>query len=171
MSNPVTTVTQILPAVPNPVVVRKLRLFLTTFGVLIVAFLAFFVFVYSFGVSTGFEGQMSFSWDQLGATLGFLFGGVVPALAMIGGMAVVVALFWVVDWLHRTGRRKRLLLTFALGIIALGFAITPLTQVDWANIGFGILPFLVLVAFTALVSGVIVVALSPIPSRKRDTNH
>ncbi|MGH7218350.1 MAG: hypothetical protein ACREGE_02825 [Candidatus Microsaccharimonas sp.] len=170
MSATVTTEESTLPKTPL-LLVSRARLFWTSFGVLLLLNLIGFVLVYTIGLSTGFEGQLSFSSEQLSATLGFLFGGVGSFLGFIGALAIIGVAIYYVHRLWKSGQHKWVLIIVAVAFLALGLAFVPLLQVNWHDIGFGFMPFLAFVLITALEAFIIQLALSNIPSRKRGTNH
>ncbi len=165
-----TIATETLPKMPL-LVNSRTRVFWTAFGIILLFNLIGIVLIYTIGLSTGYEGQLTFSGEQLGATLGFLFGGVVPFLALIGSLTIIAAAIYFVHRLWKSGRHKWVLVIVAVAFLALGAALVPLLQINWLSIGFGILPFVTLAVITALESSLIQLALSNTSSRKRGTNH
>ncbi len=166
MSTPtVTTKTTIMPKMP--LVLKRTRIFLSSFIVGLVFNIALIILVYTFGVSTGYEGEPSFSWDQLGNSMGFLFGGLPSLLGFIGGLAIFAVTLKLVDWLSKNGHHKWLLFAFIVGFVLGGIVLWPL--ISALGSVFGVLPFVGLIAFTALEA--FITLLSTLPSRKSDTTH
>jgi len=170
MSNPsVTTTTVQTPPVPKLHVLKRVNIFGGSFLVGLVSNLILIVAIFTLGVSTGLEGQLSFSWAEFGNSIAFLFGGFASLLWLIGGIAVLMATLWAVHRLSSRGHHNWVVAAFLAGLIVGGFILWRL--VDWGSFGFGIVPFLGLLAYTAFwaaVAAFVIPALSL--SRKRGTN-
>jgi hypothetical protein len=128
------------------------------------------VFVFSFGVSTGFAaGQPTFGLDQVDTTFGALFGGTTSLLGLIGLLVVIGAILQLVRWLSKSGHHSWVLVVFILGVLAGGYLVWKV--IDWSSFGIGFTPILVILGFTAIetiVTGYLVPT-TPRPS-KGNTN-
>lgn len=138
------------------------RVFVSTFIVGLVFNIALITLVYTFGVSTGYEGEPSFSWDQLGNSMGLLFGGIPSLLGFVGGLAIVIAILWLVSWLSENGHPNWVRVAFVSTFVLGGIILWPL----FGTLGsvLGVFPFLGLIALSALEALIIMLF---IPSRKR----
>lgn len=160
------------PSVPTKLYsLTRFNIFVSAFAVNFAFNALLVLFVFPFGVSTGYEGSPTFSWEQaeIGAT--YLFGGVVPLLVALFLLIVVVATLWLVRWLsvHQHG-------WWSIVIVVAAFITGGLlwSSIKPAELASGLWPFAFLVAFT-LVESLVEVAAAPfftkMMSRQRGTNH
>jgi hypothetical protein len=157
------------PAVPKLLVTKRASIFWGSFIAGVVSNLLLIVTIFTLGVSTGVAGDLSFSWEQFGNTVTFLFGGIGSLVWLIGGVTILAATAWLVYWLANNNHPKWVVAMFAIGMFVGGFILWRL--VDWSNFGFGFVPFLGLLAYTAFwaaVASFVIPALNL--SRKRGTN-
>ena len=164
-----TTTATDVPAVPKLLVTKRASIFWGSFIVGVVSNLLLIVTIFTLGVSTGVLGDLSFSWEQFGNTLTFLFGGIGSLVWLIGGLVIVAVTLRGVYWLANNNHPKWVVATFVIGMVVGGFILWRL--VDWSNFGFGFVPFLGLLAYTAFwaaVASFVIPALNL--SRKRGTN-
>ncbi|MFZ1250059.1 MAG: hypothetical protein WAR37_01240 [Candidatus Microsaccharimonas sp.] len=158
------------PRVPNVLVLKRADIFVGSFVIGLVANLVLIIAVFTSGVSTGVAGTFGFDWSQFQNTLTFLFGGIGSALWLIGGIVVLAATGYAFYWLSSHGHHKWVVVASLIGMFVGGFILWRL--VDWSNFGFGFVPLLILIAYTAFWAGVasFIIPLRPKLSRKRGTN-
>lgn len=177
MSNPIIvneTGTATMPVPPKVLVLKRVNIFVGAFFVLLLSNLFLTVGIFTFGVSSGNEGQASFSWVRLGETISFLFGSLGSFLALIGLIAIIGVVLWLVKRVGDAGHGGWSAAIFVVGIIA-AVALWPFIASGLGSVGFGIIPLLIFVAFTALVAFLIALVV-PVTTkirlpRKRGTNH
>lgn len=165
-----TDTTTKMPAMPKVHVLNRTSIFFGSFIAMLISNLLLIVFIYTLGVSTGYEGKFSFSWAQLSNSVTFLFGGFASLLGFVLLLAVIAGALWAVHRLSARGHHKWVIVA-VIAAFLLGGLLTPI--IDWSGAGFGFVPLLVLLAWTALWA---LVAMILIPtyhtlSRKRGTNH
>lgn len=124
------------------------RMTLAVFGVLFVVNILLATVVYSIGISTGYEGSPSWSWEQYGATLGGLFGDIPSLLALLGGLALFAGAAILAGWFARRQNVVGAVVWFLIGGFGGGYVLFQL--VDWSSFGFGFGPVIALIVFTAV---------------------
>jgi hypothetical protein len=104
--------------------------------------------IYSIGLTTGYEGQLSWGWDQYVQTLNGLFGNLNSLAALLGGLVALIIAFAVAGWLAHGRHVVAAMVWFGFGFVVGGFLL--FRAVDWSGISFGFMPVLILIAFTAI---------------------
>lgn len=132
------------------------------FAVMFVINSAFATIVYSFGLTTGYNGKPSWSWESYGETLGNLFGDIPSLLAMIGGIVVFAAAAALAGWFAHRQNTVGAVIWFIIGGIGGGLL---LRLVDWSSFGFGFGPVIAIVVFT-LIEEIIILVLAHVLRRR-----
>lgn len=144
------------PAVP--LVLSTKRVLITTFLVLLPLNLVLLVFAFSIGVTTGFNGEFGFSWNDVGTTINAMFGSFGNFITLIGALALLAFIYWISNKLSR--KYGWLPGVLVLAALALGVVVYWSGWINLEDINvFGLVPFLFVILFTALQAAVITLAL------------
>lgn len=154
-----TTSTATRPTAPAlPLILSSKRVFVTTFATLLPLNLILLVVAFSFGYTTGLEGEFGFSWDGVGTTISTMFGSFGSFVMLLAVLALLAVIFRMTNKLasKRSWLPGALVLTaLAVGAVPFIFGWISLKEI---NLG-GLVPFLGVVIFTAVTSAVITLAL------------
>jgi len=151
-----------------PLVLSTKRVLITSFLALLPLNLVLLVFVFSIGVTTGFNGVFGFSWTDVGTTINAMFGSFGNFITLVGALALLAFIYWISNKLSRKyGWLPGVLVLVALALGAVAF------WSGWINPEeinlFGLVPFVGVILFTALQAAVITLALRYI-KRKTPSN-
>ena len=119
-----------------------------TFVILLIGNVLLSTVLYSVGITTGYEGEPSWSWDQYTETMEGLFGNLSSLFWLLVGIAFFVIMWRVATYFSKKGNHNAVGIWQLVGIVG-GGAILYLL-VDWSSFGFGFLPVIVLFVFTAI---------------------
>lgn len=124
------------------------RFTVALFVTLLIANVLLLTAVYSVGITTGYEGVPSWSWDSYTDTMGSLFGSFSSLVLLLIGVAFFAASVWIAVYLSKKGRHNWVGVWYFIGLVG-GGAILYLL-VDWSSFGFGFIPVIALIVFTTI---------------------